>query len=165
MRRGYGIRIRNGCFFTLENRHLSITLRRGVAFVLGQQCTSSRGEQNSTMFSRASMSEKSMSNFGTHGETLSVYLEASLFLALKGIVFANPLRYGDKSSSCFNSILSLAPIGPGDRTILAENGDICTSYTQLSGKFRNSYARPSYSQFQMATQSGSRQQIIFSCSA
>jgi len=39
MRRGYGIRIRNGCFFILENRLLSITLGLGVAFVLGQQCT------------------------------------------------------------------------------------------------------------------------------
>jgi hypothetical protein len=39
MRRGYGIRIRNGCFFTLEKQLLSITLGLGVAFVLGQQCT------------------------------------------------------------------------------------------------------------------------------
>ena len=48
----------------------------------------------------------------------------------------------------------LAPIGPGDTTILAENGDIRISYTQLSGKFRDSYARPSYSQFQMTTAAG-----------
>jgi hypothetical protein len=77
MRRGYGIRIRNGCFFILENRLLSITLGLGVAFVVGQQCTQAECERNRTMFSRAGMSEKSLSNSGTHGENLSVYLEAA----------------------------------------------------------------------------------------
>jgi hypothetical protein len=39
--------------------------------------------RNSTMFSRASMSEKSLSNSGTHGENLSVHLEAIYFYFFK----------------------------------------------------------------------------------
>jgi hypothetical protein len=44
-------------------------------------------------------------------------------LALKGIVLA-PLRYDDKSRLALIAYSLLAPIGPGDTTILAENGDI-----------------------------------------